>query len=118
MIRACRDMGIPTVAVYSDVDRSQHVLANEAYEIGPAPSVDSYLREDKISPSLNAGADAIHPGYGFLSERYFVKAVEDAGITIGPSPKNIEDMGDKLPPSRLCASGCAHRSRFQCSENQ
>lgn len=101
VIRACRDLGIPTVAVYSDVDRySQHVLlANEAYEIGPAPSVESYLREDKIlDVAKKSGADAIHPGYGFLSEReFFAKAVQEAGITfIGPSPENIKAMGDKL----------------------
>jgi acetyl-CoA carboxylase, biotin carboxylase subunit len=101
VIRACRDMGIPTVAVYSEVDRySQHVLlANEAYEIGPAPSNESYLREDKIlEVAKKAGADAIHPGYGFLSERaFFAQAVEDAGITfIGPSPKSMTEMGDKL----------------------
>ncbi len=101
VIRACRDLGIPTVAVYSEVDRySQHVLlANEAYEIGPAPSNESYLREDKIlAVAKKAGADAIHPGYGFLSEReFFAKAVQDAGITfIGPSPENIKAMGDKL----------------------
>jgi acetyl-CoA carboxylase, biotin carboxylase subunit len=101
VIRACRDMGIPTVAVYSDVDRySQHVLlANEAYEIGPAPSTESYLREDKIlEVAKKSGADAIHPGYGFLSERaLFAEAVEKAGITfIGPKPQNIRDMGDKL----------------------
>jgi acetyl-CoA carboxylase, biotin carboxylase subunit len=101
VIRACRDLGIPTVAVYSEVDRfSQHVLlANEAYEIGPAPSVDSYLREDKIlEVAKKSGADAIHPGYGFLSERaFFAQAVQDAGITfIGPSPENIKAMGDKL----------------------
>lgn len=101
VIRACRDLGIPTVAVYSEVDRySQHVLlANEAYEIGPAPSTESYLREDKIlEVAKKSGADAIHPGYGFLSEReFFAKAVQDAGITfIGPSPENIKAMGDKL----------------------
>jgi len=101
VIRACRDLGIPTVAVYSDIDRySQHVLlANEAYEIGPAPSVDSYLREDKIlEVAKKSGADAIHPGYGFLSERaFFAEAVEKAGITfIGPSAANIRAMGDKL----------------------
>lgn len=101
VIRACRDMGIPTVAVYSDVDRfSQHVLlANEAYHIGPAPSNESYLREDKIlEVAKKAGVDAIHPGYGFLSEReFFAKAVTNAGMVfIGPSPQNIKDMGDKL----------------------
>ncbi len=101
VIRACRDLGIPTVAVYSEVDRySQHVLlANEAYEIGPAPSTESYLREDKIlAVAKKSGADAIHPGYGFLSEReLFARAVQDAGITfIGPTPENIKAMGDKL----------------------
>lgn len=101
VIRACRDLGIPTVAVYSEVDRySQHVLlANEAYEIGPAPSTESYLREDKIlEVAKKSGADAIHPGYGFLSERaFFAEAVQKAGITfIGPSPENIKAMGDKL----------------------
>jgi acetyl-CoA carboxylase, biotin carboxylase subunit len=101
VIRACRDMGIPTVAVYSEVDRySQHVLlANEAYEIGPAPSSESYLREDKIlEVAKKSGADAIHPGYGFLSEReLFAKAVQAAGLTfIGPTPENIKAMGDKL----------------------
>lgn len=101
VIRACRDLGIGTVAVYSEADRySQHVLlANEAYEIGPAPSVESYLREDKIlEVAKQAGVDAIHPGYGFLSERaFFVEAVEKAGITfIGPSADSMRVMGDKL----------------------
>lgn len=101
VIRACRDLGIPTVAVYSEADRySQHVLlANEAYEIGPPPSTESYLRDDKIlEVAKSSGCDAIHPGYGFLSERaYFAEAVEKAGITfIGPSSENIKAMGDKL----------------------
>jgi acetyl-CoA carboxylase biotin carboxylase subunit len=101
VIRACRDLGIPTVAVYSEADRySQHVLlANEAFEIGPPPSTESYLREDKIlEVAKKAGVDAIHPGYGFLSERaFFAEAVEKAGITfIGPSPDSMKVMGDKL----------------------
>lgn len=101
VIRACRDLGITSVAVYSKADRfSQHVLlADEAYDIGPAPSLESYLREDKlIDVAKRSGADAIHPGYGFLSERStFADAIEKAGLTfIGPSKQNIVDMGDKL----------------------
>lgn len=101
VIRACRDLGITSVAVYSEADRfSQHVLlADEAHEIGPAPSLESYLREDKLlAVAKKANVDAIHPGYGFLSERAnFAEAVEKAGLTfIGPSKKNIQDMGDKL----------------------
>ena len=101
VIRACRDMSIKTVAVFSEADRySQHVLlADEAYFIGPPPSNQSYLDDKKIlSVAKKAGVDAIHPGYGFMSENSdFAKEVAKAGIEfIGPSPKNIEDMGDKL----------------------
>lgn len=101
VVRACRDMGIKTVAVFSVADRySQHVLlADEAYEIGPAPSNQSYLDDSKIlTVAKNSGADAIHPGYGFMSENAdFAKKVKEAGIEfIGPSPENIVDMGDKL----------------------
>ncbi len=101
VIRACRDMGISSVAVFSEADRySQHVLlADEAYEIGPAPSNESYLDDVKIlTVAKNAGVDAIHPGYGFMSENAdFAKKVAEAGIEfIGPSPQNIVDMGDKL----------------------
>lgn len=100
VIRACAERGIPTVAVYSDADRSAlHVLyADEAYHIGPPPSRESYLRGDTIiDVARRAGADAIHPGYGFLSENAeFAAACIDAGITfIGPSPDAIEKMGDK-----------------------
>ncbi len=98
--RACHELGIATVAVYSDVDRnSLHVrYADEAYAIGPAPSRDSYLRMDKILGAAKAsGADAIHPGYGFLAEREdFAQACADEGIIfIGPSPEAIYKMGDK-----------------------
>jgi len=104
--RACREMGIQSVAVFSDADRdSLHVfLSDEAYNIGPAPSKESYLNIEKIiAVAKKAGADAIHPGYGFLSENpNFVKAVEAEGITfIGPTVQNIESMGDKLAAKAL-----------------
>jgi acetyl-CoA carboxylase biotin carboxylase subunit len=100
VIRACEERGIPTVAVFSEADRTAlHVrYADEAYCIGPAPSRESYLRIDKIiDVARKAGVDAIHPGYGFLSENAaFAAACADAGITfIGPSPDAIEKMGDK-----------------------
>ncbi len=101
VIRACHDLGIQAVAVFSDADRtSLHVrLADEAYHIGPAPSSESYLVIDKIiSTAKKAGAEAIHPGYGFLSENpNFARACEKAGlIFIGPPPSAIEMMGDKM----------------------
>ncbi len=101
VLRACEERGIAAVAVFSDVDRSAlHVrYADEAYAIGPAPSRESYLRIDKIiDVARKAGADAIHPGYGFLAENAeFAAACADAGITfIGPSPDAIEKMGDKI----------------------
>jgi len=104
--RACRELGIQTVAVFSDADRdSLHVLlADEAYNIGPAPSIESYLRGDKIlAVAKKAGVDAIHPGYGFLSENAkFVRSCMEAGITfIGPTPENMEAMGDKLSAKAL-----------------
>jgi acetyl-CoA carboxylase biotin carboxylase subunit len=100
IIRACHELGIPTVAVYSDVDRSAlHVrYADEAYLIGPAPSRESYLRADKIiQVAKQSGADAIHPGYGFLAEREsFAQLCEDEHIKfIGPKPSAIAAMGDK-----------------------
>jgi propionyl-CoA carboxylase alpha chain len=99
--RACRELGISSVAVFSDADRdSLHVfLADEAYHIGPSPSKESYLNYRKIiEVAKQAGADAIHPGYGFLSENpVFVRACKEAGIVfIGPTPENMEAMGDKL----------------------
>jgi acetyl-CoA carboxylase, biotin carboxylase subunit len=100
IIRACRELGIDTVAVYSEADRhALHVrYADEAYLLGPAPSRESYLRADKIIDiARKCGADAIHPGYGFLAERKdFAEACADAGIVfIGPKPSSIAAMGDK-----------------------
>ncbi len=100
ILRACRELGIKTVAVYSEADRqAMHVrYATEAYLLGPAPSSESYLKGDKIIEiALKCGAGAIHPGYGFLAERAdFAQAVEDAGLEfIGPKPFAISSMGDK-----------------------
>ena len=101
IIRACRDMGIRTVAVYSTADKNaMHVqLADESVCIGPASARDSYLNESAIlTAALLTNADAIHPGYGFLSERAdFAQKVEQHGmIWIGPDPVMIEKMGDKV----------------------
>ncbi len=100
VIRACKEMGIETVAVYSDVDRdSLHArMADRAVCIGPAPSAQSYLSiSNIISAALTTGAQAVHPGYGFLAENAaFARAVADSDLTfIGPTPEAIERMGDK-----------------------
>src|ERR1700676_5155772 len=100
IIAACREMGIATVAVYSDVDRAAlHVRkSDEAYSIGPAPATESYLRMNKIlDVAKRSGAEAIHPGYGFLSENAtFAQACADAGVKfIGPTPHSMEMMGSK-----------------------
>jgi acetyl-CoA carboxylase, biotin carboxylase subunit len=101
IIRACRELGLQTVAVYSDVDRNaMHVrYATEAYHIGPPSPRESYLVIDKIiDAAKKSGADAIHPGYGFLAEREeFAQACADEGIAfIGPPPSAIASMGDKV----------------------
>jgi len=111
VIRAAHELGVKTVAVYSEADRlSPHVLAaDEAYCIGPAPSAQSYLRGDVlIDVAKKTGAQAIHPGYGFLSERApFIQAVRDAGLVfIGPSPDAVTAMGDKTAArSRMIDAG-------------
>jgi acetyl-CoA carboxylase biotin carboxylase subunit len=101
VIRACRELGIRTVAVFSDVDRnSLHTrYADEAYPCGPAPARESYLNMDRILEiAREAGAGGIHPGYGFLSENAeFARRCEKAGVVfIGPRPGTIESMGDKV----------------------
>ncbi len=101
VIRSCREMGIRSVAVYSDVDRtSMHVrYADEAYNIGPAPSNESYLVIDKnIAVAKKSKADAIHPGYGFLSEnaKFSDRCKKEGIIFIGPSSYAIKTMGDKI----------------------
>jgi acetyl-CoA/propionyl-CoA carboxylase biotin carboxyl carrier protein len=101
VVRACRDAGIASVAVYADPDRDAPFvrLADEAFALGGITAAESYLDFDKvIGAARQAGADAIHPGYGFLSENAdFAQAVIDAGITwIGPTPQAIRDLGDKV----------------------
>src|SRR3954464_12901744 len=100
IIRACQELAIKSVAVYSEADvRAPHVReADEAVLIGPAPSRDSYLRGDKIlEAAKTTGAEGVHPGYGFLSEReWFARAVRDAGLVwIGPPAEAIAAMGSK-----------------------
>jgi len=109
ILRACRELGLPTVAIFSEADRNAlHVrYADEAYLLGPAPSRESYLRADKIIDiARKCGADAIHPGYGFLAEREaFAAACLEAGITfIGPKPQAIASMGDKMTARNTVAS--------------
>jgi acetyl-CoA carboxylase biotin carboxylase subunit len=106
VIRACRELGIRTVAVFSEADRAAtHVrFADQAYAIGPAPSAESYLRIDRILEAARAsGAEAIHPGYGFLAENpAFPAACEEAGITfIGPSARTLTLCGSKTAARRL-----------------
>jgi propionyl-CoA carboxylase alpha chain len=108
VIRTARRMGIKTVAVYSDADaRAPHVLmADESVRLGPPPASESYLKAELIIDACKAtGAEAVHPGYGFLSEREsFAKALAEANITfIGPPPKAIAAMGDKIESKKLAA---------------
>src|SRR3954462_15221234 len=109
VIRACREMGIASVAVYSDADaKAAHVReADEAVNIGPAPSSESYLKGDVIiAAAKQTGAQAIHPGYGFLSEReWFARAVRDAGLVfVGPPAEAIAAMGSKTAARTLATS--------------
>ena len=114
VIRACREMGIGTVAVYSDADRAAlHVrMADEAYLIGPPPSAQSYLNVDRIIDTARAaGAEAIHPGYGFLSENpeFALRCEQEGLVFVGPTSQAIRAMGARPPlevwqPTRACRS--------------
>ena len=114
VIRACKELGVRAVAVYSEADRdSPHVrLADEAHLIGPTPANESYLVTEKIlEVAAEAGVDAIHPGYGFLSENAdFADACREAGFTfVGPPADAIRSMGDKLS-----ARGLGHGAGRPC----
>ena len=108
VIKTARRMGIATVAVYSDADvRALHVqMADEAIHIGPAPAAESYIVIDKILDAIRqSGADAVHPGYGFLSEnKAFAEALDKEGVAfIGPPAGAIEAMGDKITSKKIAA---------------
>ena len=106
IIRTARQLGIRTIAVYSDADANARFvrLADEAWRLGPAPARDSYLRADLILDiARQSGAEAIHPGYGFLSENAeFAQACADAGVVfVGPPPSAIAAMGSKSAAKQL-----------------
>src|SRR5436305_15027275 len=108
IVRACEELGIDTVAVYSELDSDAiHVKrADEAFLLGPGPASESYLNIDKLLEAVErSGAEAVHPGYGFLAENAaFAEALEDAGITfIGPPASAIEAMGSKTRARELMA---------------
>ncbi len=109
IIRACRDLGVSPVVVFSDADaKALHVrMSDEAYPIGPAPSNQSYLNVTAImNAAKQSGAEAIHPGYGFLAENAaFARAVADAGLTfIGPAADAMEVMGSKISARRAAVA--------------
>src|SRR6516165_6170399 len=109
VIRACREMGIETVAIFSDADRTAlHVReADYAIHVGPPAAAESYLKTERIiDAAKSTGAQAIHPGYGFFSENAkFAQAVADAGIVfIGPRPDSIAKMGDKVEARKLMSA--------------
>jgi acetyl-CoA/propionyl-CoA carboxylase biotin carboxyl carrier protein len=109
IIRACRELGIESIAVYSDVDADALParMADRAERIGPGPAIDSYLSVDAVmTAAARSGAEAIHPGYGFLSENAgFARAVEEAGLVfVGPPPATLEALGDKLAARRAVAA--------------
>ena len=109
IIRALREMGVSSVAVYSDSDREalHTTLADEAYHVGPTPAAESYLNIDRLlEVAGRSGAQAVHPGYGFLAESApFARAISDAGLTwVGPHPEAIESMGSKVESRRIMSA--------------
>src|SRR3954467_9470336 len=109
VIRACRELGVTFVAVYSDLDRDAlHVrLADEAYALGGQTAAESYLNTAAILDAIErSGAEAVHPGYGFFSENAdFARAISDRGVAwIGPPPDAIEIMGDKISSRKSAAA--------------